>query len=211
MTQPWPGFFLLLVGFAAFAAQAQSGKEAPRIPGNVYCCLDAAGKRTCSETVPAQCSGRTYFIYGKSGILLRKVDPPISAAERERLAAEKIQQQQQQQVLREKRRRRDAILATYSSLDELNRLQAQAENPLKQDIAEAQAKIDETRKRLKASEETASRYEKAQVPTELASNITSYNMEIKFQNELIKMKQQELDTIQKKFEKDRKFYQEIMK
>jgi hypothetical protein len=219
MTYLWSRFSLPLfvVGVVCLVGlgdlkQAHSANtdSAPRVPGNVYCCQDASGKRVCSEVVPRQCAGRTYYIYGKSGLLLRTVDPPISAEERERIAAEKTQERQRAQARMEERRQRIAILATYTSLSELDRIKAEQENPLKRDITEARARISETQKRLKASEETASRYAKDQVPAELASNIYNYNMEIKYQTELIKMKQQDLDTIQRKFEQDRKLYQEAM-
>jgi hypothetical protein len=205
MASPWSKPLLLLC-LVASGADAQNWTN---YRGNVFCCIEGSGQRICGDVVPRSCAGRAYSIYsGKTGLLLRTIDPPPSREEKERESQEKIRENRESQAQLESKRRRSAILVTYGSLAELDRVQAETENPLKKDIADAQERIDEAQKRLDVSRETAKRYTKEQVPPELAASMHDSEMEVKFQSELIKMKQLELDKARKKFEEDRKLYRE---
>ena len=61
--------------------------------GQVFCCNDAAGTQVCSDILPQACIGRTYREVGKSGVTVRRIDPPLTADQRE-----------QQRIEEEKRR-----------------------------------------------------------------------------------------------------------
>ncbi|MDR3353339.1 MAG: hypothetical protein LBO00_10155 [Zoogloeaceae bacterium] len=207
MAVPWLKLLLLFLGLSA--ASGAFAQSQTKFRGNVFCCVSEAGQRVCGDVVPRPCAGRGYSIYsGKTGQLLRTIASPIRKEERAQMAAEKVREERETQESQEIKLRRRAILSTYASLAELDRLRSETETPLKRDIADAQQRIDAARRRLAVSQETAKRYTKDKMPPELVKSMRDDDMEIKFQTELIKIKQQDLDKVTKKFEEDRGLYQE---
>ncbi|MDR3353340.1 MAG: hypothetical protein LBO00_10160 [Zoogloeaceae bacterium] len=202
-----PFLFLCLLPFC-LGASGTHAQNQTRFIGNVFRCVSASGQGVYGDIVPRPCAGRGYSIHsGKSGLLLRRIAPPLSKEEKEQLAAERMQKEQEYQALLAYRQRRQAIFSTYANLAELERQQSEVETPLKQEIASAGQRIDAARQRLSFAQGIVKRY-KDKIPADLVKSMRNDDLEIKFQTEFIKLRQQELDKAKKKFEEDRKLYRE---
>ncbi|MDR2166205.1 MAG: hypothetical protein LBO79_11465 [Zoogloeaceae bacterium] len=206
--------YVLLLALSCANVWGQRGL--PRLYGEFSCCTDANGQRACGEILPRQCVGRAYTVYNRAGLRIRFVAAPKTEAEKIQATVNEFQQEKERKLAEERHRRRIAIMSTYGSLKEIDRQQTQAEGGLRKDIAEAERKLSESRQRLQALQaqlpppDKKNEKKESLVPPELAGNIKNQDLEIKYQSELIKVKQKELDRIHAKYENDRKEYRELV-
>jgi hypothetical protein len=116
-----------LIGCAACAAVGLA--MAQTVPGGIYTCVDASGRKLTADRPIPECSDREQRVLNPSGTLKATIGPQLSDKERmakeARRRAEDAERQRQEEV-----RRRDlALLARYPNLasHEQGRAQAQAQ------------------------------------------------------------------------------------
>jgi hypothetical protein len=211
MVSLWLRVSAFLIVFVPSAHVMGQGKTPLSLlkPGDMVCCVDASGQRACGNTLQRQCVGRAYTIYNSSGLRVREVAAPVTAEERARQAEENRRKEAEEIALRDKRRRNAALFSTYSSLEDIDRMLAKAEADIKKEIAEAEAKIAAAHERLNTLKETAARYDSASLPPDVANSQRNEEMVIKFQTELIKLKQRDLEQARKKFADDKRRYLDL--
>jgi len=176
---------LLLAGLAV---PAYAQPEASTARGSFFCCTDASGHRVCGDLLPPQCNGLAYKVYSHQGMLTREVGPPLTPAEKAAQAEAARQEKLKEAQAREQRRKDQALLETYSSLEDLDRMQARAEADVKAAIANAEERIAEARKRRKKFENEAEFYPNRALPPEVAKGLRDEDTEIRTQTELINAK-----------------------
>lgn len=177
--------------------------------GAFYCCTDASGRRACGDLLPAQCTGLAHKIYNRQGMLIREVGPPLTPEEKAAQAEAARREKQLEAMAREQRRKDQALLETYSSLEDVDRMQARAETDVRNAITMAEAKIAEARKRRKKFENEAEFYPNRALPHDVAKGLRDEDMEIKAQTELIDAKKREMELIKAKYAEDRRRYIEL--
>ncbi|WP_026686872.1 hypothetical protein [Azovibrio restrictus] len=195
---------LLLLLLAGSGALAQT--PAVRPGGEFICCTDSAGRRACGDVIPPQCIGRAHKIYNQQGILVREVGPPPTAEEKALAAEQARQEKLAEAAAREQRRKDQALLETYSSLEDIDRMQARVEADVKNAIANAEAKVAESKKRRLKFEQEAEFYPNRSLPIEVSKGLRDEDTEIRTQTELIEAKQKELAQIRVKYAEDRRRY-----
>ena len=195
---------LLLAGLAT-AGAAQEATPA----GSFYCCTDATGRRACGDLLPPQCSGLPYRVFNRQGVLIREVGRPLTPEEKAAQAEMARQAKQMEAHAREQRRKDQALLETYSSLEDVDRMQARAETEVTSAINAAETKIAEARKRRKKFENEAEFYPNRPLPPEVAKGLRDEDAEIKAQTELVDAKKRELELIKSKYAEDRRRYIEL--
>jgi hypothetical protein len=204
-------FFLSLATFMPSTDVMGQGKTplSTLQPGDIVCCIDATGQRACGNVLQRECVGRAYTIYNKMGLRIREIAAPMTAEEKQQIAEQKRRKEQEKALVRDKQRQDNALLRTYDSLEAIDRRQTETEADIKKEIALAEAKIAEADKRLQNLRETADRYSSTTLPPDVATSLRNEDMEIKYQSELIKLKQRELIQAQQKFTEDRRRYNEL--
>lgn len=191
---------LLLVSLATAPAAAQ----------NIYCCHDpASGRRVCADTVPEVCKGRGHKVIDRNGSVIREVGPPLTAEQKAEQIAEAKRKQEIEAAERERRRRDAALLETYSNLEDIDRMQARAEEEIKKGMVQAEERIADAQKRRKKFEDEAEFYKKKELPTEVRRGLKSAEDEIQAQQALLDSKQQDLEATRAKYAEDRRRYREL--
>lgn len=192
---------LIALLFAAPAATA----------ANFYCCQDpVSNRRVCGDQVPEVCKGRSYKIFDGSGSLVREVGPPLTAEQRAAEEAEAKRKKAQEAAAREQRRKDAALLETYGSLQDLDKMLARSEEEILAAIRQAEAHITTVRQRRQKFENEAEFYKNRELPPDVARGLRDTDHEIQAQNSLIKSKRKDLEGIRAKFAEDRQRFLEIL-
>lgn len=194
------GAFVAMLGFCASAVAA----------GNLYCCIDEAGKQVCGDLLPQACYGRAYREIGTTGRTVRNVEAPLTTEQRAERAEEEAQLKIEEAAQREKRRKDQALLNTYGSEKEIELLRTRAREDVQKAIAAADEKIAEIRGRRKKYENEAEFYKKKELPPTVRKGLQDADFEIKAQELVIESKTKELEIIREKYDEDLRRFRDIM-
>ena len=176
---------------------------------NLYCCVDEGGKQICADRLPQACASRAYRVLGESGRTVRVVEAPPTAEQRAQRAAEETQKKEKEVAQAEQRRQDQALLNTYGSEREIDAMRARAIEEVQRSIRGAEAKISETQARRKHFEDESEFYKKKTLPPEIDKGLRDTDAEIKAQRQFIAGKQGEIETINAKYDDDKRRYQEL--
>ena len=174
-----------------------------------YCCKDDAGHQICSDVLPPQCYSKAYREINSRGMTVRNVDPPLSAAQRARVEAEKQRKQEEDRAALAQHRKDSALLATYSSEADIASSRERALNVHKDAIRDAQARLDATVKKQQALAREAEFYLKKPLPPELKNTIKDNEAEQKSLQLLIENRQKEMVAVNSRYDGDLKRFKEL--
>ena len=188
-------------------AQASAGNTPS---SRLYCCIDLSGKQSCGDILPQVCYGRAYREIGPNGQTIREVAAPLTAEQRLQRARQdelrRAENAKQQEQLRKDR----ALLNTYGSLDELELRRKRALNETLSAIKNAEESIAVTRAKRKKFEDEAEFYKNKTLPPEVDQGLRETEFEIKTQEMILTTKRKEVETLQVRFDEDRKRLLEIL-
>ena len=175
-----------------------------------YRCVSQDGKRYYGSTIPRQCIGRPVEELNAQGMVVKRIDPEGSEKERAAKEAQEAKQREELSAQRETARRNRALLATYTSVkdidDALNR--ALAEN--QKGMEEVQGRIDRIRQLQAGYEKELELYKgKGAAPARLTDDMRNAESDLKYQEQMLAAKQKELEHINAKYGADRKRYAEL--
>ena len=211
------GFALALGSAAAYAQYT-------------YRCTSADGKKYYGATIPTQCLGQPIEQISPAGTVMRRIDPEGEEKLRAAKEAEAAKKREEEVLLREQSRRNRALLATYSSEKDIDeaRLRALAEN--QKAIKEVEARIAEIKKRqagydkemefyVEGAAKTDAKKKAAasgpgakggpKPPPKLLEDVRNAETDLKAQESLLTAKQKDVDTINAKYDDDKKRYHEL--
>jgi hypothetical protein len=173
-----------VLALAPLAAQAQS-----------YRCVGKDGKKYYGQSVPPQCTGVVVELISAQGTLLKRIDPQASADERAKKEAEEADRRKQAVLTKEQGRRNQALLATYASEKDIDDMRRRALEDNQRVMRDLEGKVAALKQRLAAPKADAK----------------GINMELGMQEELLAAKRKELDTINAKYDDDKRRYLELTK
>jgi hypothetical protein len=210
-----------VLALTPLAAQAQ--------PSDTYRCVGADGKKYYGSIVPPQCAGRVVEQLSNQGLVMRRIDP--EGDEKTRLAKEAaaVKKREDDAVAKEASRRNRALLATYTSEKDIDdaRGRALADNQkvIKEieqrigDIKKRQAGLDKEMEFYKDGAAKPSAEKKAKpaapakaepkVPPKLLQDMKNTEDELSAQENLLAVKAKEIDTINAKYDEDKKRFAEL--
>ena len=194
-----------------------------------YRCTTVEGKKYYGATIPQQCLGQPIEQLSPSGTVLRRIDPEGDERARQAKEAEAAKRREEEVVLKEQSRRNRALLATYASEKDINeaRVRALAEN--QKAIKEVEVRIAEIRKRQARYDKEMEFYTEgvaksdakkkvgasapapkgAKPPPKLLDDIKNAEVDLKAQENLLTVKQKEVDGINAKYDEDLRRYLEL--
>jgi hypothetical protein len=205
---------------APLAAEAQS-----------FRCTGKDGKKYYGQTVPPQCAGMVLEQLNAQGMVIRRIDPAGDEKAREAKEAELAKKREEDAAQREEARRNRALLATYSSEKDIDEARARALANNDKTIQEIQGRIDGIKKRRegylkemefyqdgtpKAGGDAKSKSSKpavppkaAKPPAKLVEDMQNAEMDLKAQQGLLDAKHKEVESINAKYDEDKKRYLEL--
>ena len=190
-----------IIGAAPLLAQAQM----------TYRCTGSDGKKYYGSAIPMQCAGRLVEVLGAGGTIVKRIDPAQEEKDRQAKALKAAGKTEQTIEQRDEERRNRALLATYTSVKDIDDARARA---LRDNAAQAgrfEARIKELQSRRTRYEKELDTYKKdGKVSTTVEDNIKNVDLEIRVQEELLKSKQGEIPSINAKYDEDKKRFAEAV-
>ena len=179
--------------------------------GNFFCCNDASGKQVCGDILPQACYGRAYRELGADGRTVREVDAPLTAEQRAQKAAEETKRKEEEARQKEQQRKDQALTDTYANVDDIESMRKRSLDEINRSIKNAEARIAEIRALRKKFENEAEFYKKKKLPAEVEKGLSDADFEIKGQETIIESRKKEIDTVQAKYDDDRKRFIDLMR
>jgi uncharacterized protein DUF4124 len=194
--------FLVLSAVTASALAQQA-------PQRMYKCIDARGRVYYTQVPPPECLGRDTEILNKSGTLIRKTTRQPTPAEIQAREVERKKKLEENEKSREERRKNLALLNTYSSEKDIEDARTRALQEAQTAIEDTQKRITGAQKHQKDLETEKEFYVKKPMPLKLRQDIANTEIEIKNQTALLEVKKREINTVNAKYDEDKRRYIEL--
>lgn len=160
-----------------------------------YRCVGKDGKKYYGSSVPPQCTGLPVEQLNAQGLVVKKIDPQASADERMKKEADAAEEKKRAAAAKDQGRRDNALLATYTSEQDVESARARALEGNLRSVKEIEDKIAALKQRRAAPKADAKGVE----------------LELSAQESLLAGKRREIATINAKYDEDKRRYIEITK
>jgi len=193
----------LIIAIAALpmAAEAQS-----------YRCVGKDGKKYYGQSVPPQCLGMPVEQLNSQGMVTKRFDAAASAAEREKKALEEEERKKREVITKEEGRRSRALLATYTGEKDIENARARALQENQIAVKDIEGKIALIKKRQGDLAKELDFYQgKNKPPAKFGQDIKDAEIDLKAQEGLLASKKKDVDSINTKYDEDKKRYIELTK
>jgi len=194
---------MAVFALAAFplAAEAQGG---------TYRCASKDGKKYYGSTIPRQCAGQPVEQLNAQGLVVRRFTAEGEDKDKADKAAEAAKRKEADNAQREESRRNRALLATYTSEKDVDEARRRALEENHKAISEIQARIESIKKdQTRLSKELEFYTGKNKPPAKLVEEIDSVKLQLQAQEGLLVAKRKEVDTINARYDDDKKRYAEL--
>ena len=178
-------------------------------PQRMYKCVDARGNTYYTQMPPPECLGRDTQELDKSGTVMRRTERAMTPAEAQASDAARKKKAEQDELAREERRKNTALLNTYSSEKDIEEARARTLKEAQDAITATEKTIAGAQKRKKELDSEKEFYTKKPMPPKLRQEISNNEIEIKTQTALLDAKKKEIDTINAKYDEDKRRYVEL--
>ena len=176
----------LVIALAAlpWAAQAQS-----------YRCVGADGKKYYGSSVPPQCVGRPIEELNAQGMVVKRLDAAATADERAKKEADDAERRKREALAKEQGRKDNALLASYTSEKDIESARARALEGAEKATRDVEERIAALKKRRATPNQ----------------DVKAIDVDLKAQEGLLAAKRKEMDSINARYDEDKKRYIEITK
>jgi Domain of unknown function (DUF4124) len=208
-----------LLALAPLVADAQT----------TFRCTGKDGKKYYSATLPPQCEGQPIEQLSPQGVVIRRIDP--EGEEKARLAkeAELAKKREEDAIAKEASRRNRALLATYTSEKDIEEARGRALAENQQAIKEIEARINEIKKRYAGYTKEMEFFQEGvakpsdkkgkpalaakapKPPPKLVDDMRTAEVDLDAQQNLLAAKKKEVETINAKYDEDKKRYLDLTK
>lgn len=177
----------------------------------IYCCTDDLGRRVCGDIVPAQCQKRAYNEFNAQGVVKKKHAAPLTPEQRVQRDAELAQKKAAEHAAAEQARRDKAMLASYTSVGDIDAKHARTVAGAKADIRTAEERLEAAQVRLEKLRQSVGRYNQTNkpVPESLQANLRDSEADLVMRQKNLELKKKELVTIEEHFDHDRRRFLEL--
>lgn len=202
---PRLGSAFLLLAAAWLPPQAAAQGRA------TYCCIDDSGKQVCADILPQACYGRAYREINSHGITVRRIDAPMSPEQRAAKEAEARKVREEELRRKEEDRKNRALLATYTSEQEIDYARDRAIVDVQKAIKTSQEKLNELAEQKQTLDAEAEFYKKKGPPPQLQAQMRDNDAEIKAQLAAIEARNKDIEALRKRYEDEKLRYRELTK
>jgi hypothetical protein len=177
-----------------------------------YRCTSKDGKVYYGQTIPTPCIGQVVELINSQGLVMRRIMPTNAQPDEDPAAkeAEEKKKREDEARAREEARRNRALLATYTSTQEIDDARARALAEPTARVAEIEARVEELKKKqAELMKQKATITGGKRVPASLEEQIHNLDSELNLQLELLASKRRDIEGINTKYDEDRKRYIEL--
>ena len=187
--------------FLPLAADAQS-----------YRCVGKDGKKYYGQSLPAQCLGQPAELLNAQGMVVKRIDPQVSATERAKKEGDEEERKKRELVSKEEGRRNRALLATYTSDSDIEQARGRALKDNEAAVREIEGKIGAIKARQDKLRKELDFYQgKNKPPVKLEQNIKNAEFDLRTQQDLLAAKKKDVESINARYNDDKKRYNELTK
>jgi hypothetical protein len=205
-------------------AQAKPAGKAPVAAS--YRCVGKDGKKYYGQTIPQACLGQPIEGLSSNGNVVLRIDPEGDEKAKQMKEAELVKKRAEDAANKEESRRNRALLATYTSVKDIEDARSRALADNAKLVKEAQDRIDAIKKRqagyakemefysdgkpaekggkAKPAADSAARGTKA--PPKLVEDIRMADVDLKLQQESLDQRKKQVDVINAKYDEDKNRY-----
>ena len=176
-----------------------------------YRCITKEGKVYYGQTMPTACIGQVVEQLNAQGLVIKRIVPNnVQMEDSAAKEAEERKKMAEATRVKEEQRRNRALLATYTSTRDIDEARARALSEPTTRVSEIEARIEElTKKRAALAKEQASYTGGRNPPSTLTEQITDVESELNLQKELQSSKRRDIESINAKYDADKKRYVEL--
>ena len=187
--------------FLPLAADAQS-----------YRCVGKDGKKYYGQSLPAQCLGQPAELLNAQGMVVKRIDPQVSATERAKKEGDEEERKKRELVSKEEGRRNRALLATYTSDSDIEQARGRALKDNEAAVREIEGKIGAIKARQDKLRKELDFYQGTnKPPVKLEQNIKNAEFDLRTQLDLLAAKKKDVESINARYNDDKKRYNELTK
>jgi len=187
--------------FLPLAADAQS-----------YRCVGKDGKKYYGQSLPPQCLGQPAELLNAQGMVVKRIDPQVSATERAKKEGDEEERKKRELVSKEEGRRNRALLATYTSDSDIEQARGRALKDNEAAVREIEGKIGAIKARQDKLRKELDFYQgKNKPPVKLEQNIKNAEFDLRTQQDLLAAKKKDVESINARYNDDKKRYNELTK
>jgi hypothetical protein len=177
-----------------------------------YRCTSKEGKIYYGQTIPTPCIGQVVEQLNAQGLVMRRIMPTNAQPEEDPAAKEAEEKKKREQAAhaKEEARRNRALLATYTSAQEIDEARARALAEPTIRVAELETRVKELKKKQAAlAKEQAAYTGGNRAPASLDEQIHNVDSELSLQLDLLTSKRRDIEGINTKYDEDKKRYIEL--
>ena len=200
---PAAATLLIAVMLLPFSANAQAGRT-------IFCCDDAQGRQVCGDVLPSVCFGRAYREISPSGTVRRHVAAPLTPEEIAKRDAEERHRKAEEARLLVQRRLDDALLETYTGLEDIDAREERALADVERSVADIRARQEELAAQRARLVKEMEFYEGRELPREISTGLRLIDSEAAAYRSVMMAKEAEKDAIRARYAADRRRYAELI-
>lgn len=190
---------ILLLASLPLAAEAQ-----------MFRCTGKDGKKYYGQTVPPQCAGQPLEQLNKQGSVIRRIEGQQTDEQRAAREAEAKKKRDEAEATKEESRRNRALLATYTSEKDIDEARGRALKDNQLALKEVETRIGKINQRQDQLTKDLEFYKgKNKPPAKLLDDIKNTEIDLAAQQNLLGAKKKEVETINGKYDDDKKRYMEL--
>jgi len=201
---------IALIAAAALIAAPLAAEAQQKGERYTYRCTGTDGKKYYGSTIPTACLGQPIDQLNERGIRVKRIDPAGDEKARLEKEAEEKRLADEAAEKREALRRSRALLATYTSVKDIDSARRRALTDNQKAVQEAQSRIEMLKKRRAGYDKELEFYKDgAKPPPKLTEDIRATDVDIEATQGLLASKQTETQNINAKYDEDKRRYQEL--
>jgi len=184
---------------------------APSAWAGMYKWVDEKGITHYGDAIPPQYKDAGRQALNNKGVILRTTPPAVTAEQRADAEREREARKVEEQRAQEQKRRDEALLLTYTSVEEIDRKRDRDLQYIELAISNAQATIRTLEQQLKEEQGRAEQLAKAKrpIPERLQQDIAETEADKKAQETFIVNKREEVTAVRAKYDTYRSRFAEL--
>jgi type IV secretory pathway VirB10-like protein len=210
----------LLLAAAPGAAVAQSksdeAKERERINKlraqvRSYRCVTKGGRKYYGSTVPPQCTGELVEALSATGLVLFRIEPPLTPEQKAAKEAEEKKAAEAEEARREAARqaelqaRRDrALLQTYADVSDIDRVRGRALAANREAASQVEQRIAQLKQRQEQLAKQAGKD-----PEKHAQDVKAVAYDLSLQEQLLESRKREAAEINARYDEEKRKYLQL--
>jgi hypothetical protein len=202
----------------AKADKERAAREAKiRAEARSFRCVAKDGKKYYGSTRPPQCMDVVTEALSAQGMVIGRIDPPLTAEQRaareaaaQKNAAAEQARREAENAAKVQARRDQALLQTYTNERDIESVRQRAINDNQRAVAQVEARIAALKKRQEALAKEAAEVKagkKARDSFEQDVKAVAYDLQL--QEQLLESRKREADVINARYDEERRKYREL--